>query len=74
MPRELHFRLTISPDEAIKYYKGNASAVIAMAETGQRIQFPARHIRPSINSQGVHGYFSIEFDEENKLIALKRIS
>lgn len=74
MATELRFRMAISADEALKYYKGSARTVIVTAETGQRVQFPAEQIRPFIDSQGVHGYFSIQFDGNNKLIGLKRIS
>ena len=73
MAIELHFRLNLPPDEALRYYQGHARFVVVTAENGQRIQFPAEHIRPFINQSGVQGYFSSQFDESNKLLGLKRI-
>ncbi len=74
MASELRFRLAISADEAGRYYQGTAHSVVVTAENGQKLQFPASHIRPFINQLGVRGYFSIQFDKNNKLIALKKIA
>ena len=73
MTVELHFRLDLPPEEALRYYQGNARFVVVTAENGQRIQFPAEHIRPFIDQSGVQGYFSIQFDSNNKLLGLKRV-
>lgn len=74
MAKELRFRMAINAEEALKYYQGLARTVVVSAENGQRIQFPAQHIRPFIDSQGVNGYFRIQFSDDNKLIGLKRIT
>jgi len=74
MARELHFTMKLSRDEAMKYYQGTAKAVIVTAHNGQRIQFPAQHIRSFIDHLGVNGVFKIEFDANNKLLGLKRVS
>lgn len=74
MASELHFRLAINADEASRYYRGTAHFVVVIADNGQKVQFPARVIRPFINQQGVSGYFSIQFDDDNKLIAIKKVS
>ena len=70
---ELRFRLDISKAEALRYYQGQARFVIVTAENGQRLQFPAEHIRSFIGSNGLQGYFSIKFDDNNKLIGIKRV-
>lgn len=70
---ELHFQLSLTRKQALRYYKGSARFVIVTAENGQRIQFPAQHIRPFINQKGVEGRFAIQFDKENKLLNLKQI-
>lgn len=74
MVKTVRFRLNISRDEALRYYHGTARSVIVRAENGQRLQFPAEHIRQFIDRLGVNGVFSIEFDANNKLLGLKRIS
>lgn len=74
MVNELRFRLAIPAEEAVKYYQGHARSVVVTTENGQRIKFPAEHIRPHIDSTGVHGYFSIQFNSDNKLVSLKRLT
>jgi hypothetical protein len=66
--------MAISAEEANRYYSGTARFVVVTAENGQKLQFPARHIRPFINQLGVSGLFSIQFDDDNKLIALEKLS
>lgn len=73
MSTELHFYIDIDREEALRYYKGTARFVIVTASNGQRIQFPAEHIRPFINQKGIQGSFSIRFDSDNKLIGLSRL-
>lgn len=73
MTAKLHFTLNLPPEQALRYYQGNARFVVVTAENGQRIQFPAEHIRPFIDQSGVQGYFSIQFDDNNKLLELRRI-
>ena len=74
MTIELQFRLDLPPDEALRYYQGKARVVVVIADNGQQIQFPAEHIRPFIEQSGVQGYFSIQFDDDNKLLDLRRIN
>lgn len=70
---ELRFRLQLPREEALRYYQGQASSVIVRASNGQTISFPAQHIRPFINATGVSGLFRIQFDDNNKLVALDRL-
>jgi hypothetical protein len=72
--KRLRFRMKLSPEQALRYYQGLARTVIVTAETGQKISFPAEHIRKFIDSSGVNGLFAIEFDDNNKLIAITRLS
>jgi hypothetical protein len=73
MAKQLRFNLNINREQALRYYQGTASAVVVTTITGQKLQFPAQHIRPFIEQNGIKGHFSIEFDDNNKLIGLKRI-
>ncbi|MDB2705050.1 DUF2835 domain-containing protein [Pseudomonadota bacterium] len=74
MAKTVRFRLNISRDEVLRYYHGTARNVIVHAENGQRVQFPAEHIRQFIDHLGVNGVFSIRFSDDNKLIGLQRVS
>lgn len=70
---ELIFHLNLTREQALRYYQGSARSIIVTAETGQRISFPAEHIRPFVDVGGVHGHFRIRFDKDNKLEGLFRI-
>ncbi len=72
MATTLRFKLNISRAEALRYYKGSARSVSVRASNGQRIQFPAEHIRPFIDQAGVQGVFTISFDDNHKMIGIQR--
>ncbi|PHS27582.1 MAG: hypothetical protein COA83_00095 [Methylophaga sp.] len=65
--------MNISREQALRYYQGTAKVVIVTALSGQKLQFPVEHIRPFIDQNGIQGQFIIQFDKDNKLIALNRI-
>lgn len=73
MARELYFQLNINKQEALRYYQGSANAVVVTTTTGQKLRFPAEHIRGFIGQNGISGQFRIEFDNNNKLIGLERV-
>ncbi|MDC9725979.1 MAG: DUF2835 family protein [Gammaproteobacteria bacterium] len=73
MATELQFYLNISREQALRYYQGTAKVVVVTTTSGQKLQFPAEHIRSFIAQDGIEGWFSIQFDDENKLIALKKV-
>jgi len=73
MATTLRFRLKISRVEALRYYRGDAQFINVRASNGQRIQFPAQHIRPFINQSGVDGTFMISFDDDHKMIGLEQV-
>ncbi len=73
MTTKLYFHLAISAEQALRYYQGTAQSIVTRASNGQSIRFPASHIRSFITQDGIHGDFSIEFDDTNKLISIERI-
>ncbi|NOQ93394.1 MAG: DUF2835 family protein [Methylophaga sp.] len=73
MPAELQFYLNISREQVLRYYQGSAKVVVVTTTTGQKLQFPAEHIRSFMDQNGIEGKFSIQFDHNNKLIGLKRL-
>lgn len=74
MARAFRFRLSLTYQECLQYYEGTYTAIQVMAHTGQRVQFPAEHIRPYVTSQGVNGTFEMEVDSTNKFKSLKKLS
>ena len=67
------FRVALSTDAFLRYYRGQANAVIVRAEDGRRIRLPAANLRPFLLSDGINGEFELILDDENKLIDIRRI-
>ena len=54
MAKALTFRINVDREEAMRYYRGEASAVVAITDSGQSLQFPALHVRRFITQSGIH--------------------
>ena len=73
-PHSICFRLAISAEEYLAYYKGQARDAIARTADGRKVQFPAKALQTHITHQGIHGLFELNFDANHKLLGLKRLS
>lgn len=69
----LRFRLNISAEHYLTYYQGVARQVLAATADGRRVQFPAERLRPFVTHEGIRGEFVIEFDADNRFVALRRV-
>ena len=69
----IRFRLAISAEEYLAYYRGSAQVVVARSEDNRIVRFPASAIRKFVTRDGVFGRFEITFDENNKLIGIEAI-
>lgn len=70
--RSVFFRLNISAEQYKAYYQGQVQFVQVQGHDGRTIRFPASAIRGFLTAEGVTGDFEIQFDENNKLVGLKR--
>jgi len=70
---EVVFRLDISENEYLRFYRGLAQNVVVTAYDGRRIQFPAANLRRFVTRTGVRGEFSLKFAAHRKLVDLRRI-
>jgi len=70
---ELLISLDISPEEFLRYYEGRANAVIATAQDGRRVQFPANILRRFLTANGVCGRFRLRYDDKNRLVSISRV-
>jgi hypothetical protein len=70
---ELRFYLDLSPERYLHYYRGAARSVSVQSLEGRRVEFPAEHLRPFVTREGVQGLFALQFDSNNRFVALKRI-
>lgn len=69
----MRFNLNISADRYLSYYQGAAKDVWVKTEDGRSLRFPAAELQKFVSHDGVHGRFEIVFDDQNKLIGLKRL-
>ncbi len=70
----VRFRLTLSAEQLMRYYRGTADQVVVRAEDGRRIQFPAVWLRPYVEADGARGRFEMQFGDDHRLIRLRRIA
>lgn len=71
--QHIRFRLDISAEDYLAYYKGAARDVVVRAEDGRRVKFPAGALQTHITRDGIHGRFELRFDTNHKLIGLLRL-
>ena len=65
--------LRISAKRFQAYYEGVVDSVVAQAEDGRTVQFPARVLRPFLSHQGIEGVFDITFSDQQKFQSIKRV-
>lgn len=70
----LRFQLSLSTEKYLKYYKGQASCIQVHSLNNKTVRFPASAIRQFLMHDGIHGLFEIQFDKNNKLIRVEKIS
>ena len=74
MTRTFRFYLQLTPAECRQYYEGFYKSIQVVAHTGQRIQFPAEHIRKFVTTAGISGLFELELESNNKFKSLRKVS
>ena len=72
-PDSVTLQLSLSADEMLKLYSGSARDVVARAENGQIVRFPAGILRPFVTHGGVQGRFRIRFDAAGRLVDIDRV-
>jgi lipocalin len=69
--REIIFDLSISSDEYLKVYRGEAKFVFATSRDGLKVQFPAGILRRFVTKSGVHGSFAVLIDDDNRFQGIR---
>ena len=62
--------LAISKQELLKYYRGVASQISAVATDGQTILFPVTAIQPFVTHEGVFGRFQLQVNSQGRLLKI----
>jgi len=68
-----YFSLQMTSQEFYPYYQGQIQAIVVTASNGQRVQFPAMHMRKYLTTSGIKGNFCME-TENNKFKSLIKLS
>ena len=67
------FDLLISPDQFLEYYRGTARHIVAEADSGQTVQFPASLLQKFVTPTGIHGDFVLTCDDHHKVVSLEKV-
>ena len=70
----IRFHLALSSEKYLAFYKGKAQSIIVRSVDNKSVKFPANAIRNFLTHEGIYGLFEIQFDENNKLVGVKKIS
>jgi hypothetical protein len=67
-------RLKMSREQVMDHYRGTIREVVTFDGQGRSVQFPAMMLRKFVTEEGVQGVFEITFDENHKLISMRRLN
>ncbi|MFQ5468797.1 MAG: DUF2835 domain-containing protein [Gammaproteobacteria bacterium] len=67
------FELRISAEQYKGYYQGVAKFIVVKGDDGKTIKFPASNLQRFLSHNGIHGVFAMSYDENNKLIDIRKI-
>lgn len=70
--KRFEFRLNISPEQYLPYYRGEVRLVVVSLPNGQSISFPASLLRKFLHAEGIHGDFILSCDDQNRGAELQR--
>jgi hypothetical protein len=68
-----YFSLNITSQEYLPYYQGRVQSIIVMTEQGEKVEFPAMHLRNHVTGNGIKGRFCLQ-TLHNKFLSLDKTS
>lgn len=71
--KRFEFRLSISSQQYLQYYRGSVRQVLAQSTTGETVQFPAALLTPFVTSAGISGRFSLTCEDSGRGAELRRV-
>lgn len=71
--KEIIVTLHISREDYLSVYNGQVQDVVATANDGRVVRFPATILKGVVGHEGIHGTFKIHFDRDNKFDGIMRI-
>jgi hypothetical protein len=70
--KQFEFRLGISAQQYLAYYRGTVRQVVVRCSNGTSIQLPAALLTQFVTTAGIHGDFVLTCDENGKGSELRR--
>jgi hypothetical protein len=67
------FRLDLTPEQYVDYYRGVLRQVIVESTNGQTVQFPASLLQRFLTPEGIRGDFVLTCDASFKSADLQRL-
>jgi hypothetical protein len=71
--KRYEFRLSISSERCLDYYRGAVQQVVVRCFTGETVQFPAGRIQRFVTEKGVHGRFVLTCDANHRCVDLQKV-
>jgi hypothetical protein len=71
--KEIIVSLRISAEDYLTVYQGQVKDVVATAEDGRIVRFPATILKSMVGHEGIYGTFKINFDTNNKFDGITRL-
>ena len=72
--KRFEFRLSISAETYLDYYRGTVQQVVVRCADGQTLQFPASLLQPFITPSGIRGTFVLTCGDDNRGGSLERVN
>jgi hypothetical protein len=67
------FEISLSCDRLLRHYRGAATGIVVITNTGTTLQLPAVAFRRFVTEEGLHGRFSVEYCDRRRLRSLRRL-
>lgn len=67
-----YFFMDLSHAEFLPFYQGLTQTMVVISTEGQRVQFPAMHMRKHLTPTGIKGFFCMT-TQNNKFLSLEKI-
>ncbi len=71
--RHFEFSLALSAEKLRQIYAGEKRSLLVESADGQKLQLPAWNFRGFVSKQGLFGHFSVDIDDDNRIIELRRL-
>lgn len=71
--QQFEFRLSISEQQYLHYYRGTINQVVVRSTSGATVQFPASLLTKFVTVNGIHGRFVLTCGDDYKGSEIKRI-